>query len=150
MHTTWCKFLRMDVSHIEGESGYNTPNRFQGITMCKRIGSRSLVSAFCLSKFALQWRHNGRNDVSNNRLIDCLLSRLFTHQRKHQIADPGHYEGNSPVNSPHKGPVTRKMFPFDDVFMVNCWIGLDKGVHLTLVITEVAKSFYLNVRWDTK
>ena len=25
----------------------------------------------------------------------------------------------SPVNSPHKGPVTRKMFPFDDVIM--CW-----------------------------
>ena len=27
--------------------------------------------------------------------------------------------GNSPgpVNSPHKGPVTRKMFPFDDVIM---------------------------------
>ena len=22
-----------------------------------------------------------------------------------------------PVNSPHKGPLTRKMFPFDDVFM---------------------------------
>ena len=29
--------------------------------------------------------------------------------------------GNSPgpVNSPHEGPVTRKMFPFDDVIM-NC------------------------------
>ena len=28
--------------------------------------------------------------------------------------------GNSPgpVNSPHKGPVTRKMLPFDDVIMV--------------------------------
>ena len=28
--------------------------------------------------------------------------------------------GNSPgpVNSPHKGPVTRKMFPFDDVIML--------------------------------
>ena len=25
----------------------------------------------------------------------------------------------SPVNSPHKGPVTRKMFPFDDVIMGN-------------------------------
>ena len=24
-----------------------------------------------------------------------------------------------PVNSPHKWPVTRKMFPFDDVIMVN-------------------------------
>ena len=29
-----------------------------------------------------------------------------------------------PMNSPHKGPVTRKMFPFDDVIMDNrrlCW-----------------------------
>ena len=25
-----------------------------------------------------------------------------------------------PVNSPHKWPVTRKMFPFDDVIMVTC------------------------------
>ena len=23
-----------------------------------------------------------------------------------------------PVNFPHKGPVTRKMFPFEDVFMI--------------------------------
>ena len=31
----------------------------------------------------------------------------------------------SPVNSPHKGPVTRKMFPFDDVIMIlhyGCYI----------------------------
>ena len=30
-------------------------------------------------------------------------------------------EGNSPVtvNSPHEGPVARKMFPFDDVIMHN-------------------------------
>ena len=26
--------------------------------------------------------------------------------------------GNSPVNSPHKGPVTQKMLPFDDVIMI--------------------------------
>ena len=25
-----------------------------------------------------------------------------------------------PVNSPHKGPVTRKMFPFDNVIMIKC------------------------------
>ena len=35
-----------------------------------------------------------------------------TDQRKHQI-------NRWPVNSPHKGPVTRKMFPFDDVIMEN-------------------------------
>ena len=41
-------------------------------------------------------------------------------QRKHQSAASlafvrGIHRG--PVNSPHKGPVTRKMFPFDDVIM---------------------------------
>ena len=41
-------------------------------------------------------------------------------QRKHQSSASlafvrGIHRG--PVNSPHKGPVTRKMFPFDDVFM---------------------------------
>ena len=37
-----------------------------------------------------------------------------TDQRKHGLC-----VGNSPgpVNSPHKGPDTRKMFPFDDVIM---------------------------------
>ena len=28
-------------------------------------------------KFSLQWRHNGRNSVSNHQLHDCLLNRLF-------------------------------------------------------------------------
>ena len=41
-------------------------------------------------------------------------------QRKHQSsASVVFVRGihRSPVNSPHKGPVTRKMFPFDDVIM---------------------------------
>ena len=59
-------------------------------------------------------------------------SRLFTHpfiqvQIKENIHVPCHWplwgeitvRGNhrSPVNSPHKGPVTRKLFPFDYVIM---------------------------------
>ena len=42
-------------------------------------------------------------------------------QRKHQSsASLAFVLGNSPgpVNSAHKGPVTRKMFPFDDVIMM--------------------------------
>ena len=44
-----------------------------------------------------------------------------TDQRKHQRSASlavvrGIHQG--PVNSPHKGPVTRKMFPFDDVIMI--------------------------------
>ena len=41
-------------------------------------------------------------------------------QRKHQSsASLAYLRGNhrGPVNSPHKWPVTRKMFPFDDVIM---------------------------------
>ena len=54
---------------------------------------------------------------------------LGTDQRKHQSSASlafvwGIHRG--PVNSPHKGPVTRKMFPFDDVIMIwhvwNTWL----------------------------
>ena len=43
-------------------------------------------------------------------------------QRKHQsAASLAFVRGihRSPMNSPRKGPVTRKMFPFDDVIMIN-------------------------------
>ena len=41
-------------------------------------------------------------------------------QRRHQRSESLAFERGihrSPVNSPHKGAVTRKMFPFDDVIM---------------------------------
>ena len=49
------------------------------------------------------------------------------YQRKHQSSASlafvrGIHRG--PVNSPHKGPVTRKMFPFDDVIMTPALTGL--------------------------
>ena len=71
----------------------------------------------------LQWRHNGRDGDSKRQPRDCLLKRLFRCRSKKtsKLRVTGLCEGNSPgpVNSPHKGPVTRKMFPFDDVIMIN-------------------------------
>ena len=69
---------------------------------------------------SLQWRHNGRDGVSNHQPHHCLLNRLFGRRSKKtpKLRVTGLCTGNSPVvNSPHKGPVTRKMFPFDDVIM---------------------------------
>ena len=46
-----------------------------------------------------------------------------TDQRKYQSsASPAFVRGihRWPGNSPHKGPVTRKMFPFGDVIMTSC------------------------------
>ena len=43
------------------------------------------------------------------------------YQRKHQSSTSLAFVRGIhrwPVNSPHKGPVTRKMFPFDDVIMI--------------------------------
>ena len=72
-------------------------------------------------QISLQWPHNERDGVSNHMRLDCLLNRLFRHRSKKssKLRVTDLCEGNSPVtmNSPHKGPETRKMFPFDDVIM---------------------------------
>ena len=69
----------------------------------------------------LQWRHNERNGVSNHRRLDCLSNRLFMRKAKKSSKLPvtDLCKGNPPVSGgfPHKGPVTREMFPFDDVIM---------------------------------
>ena len=70
----------------------------------------------------LRWRHNDHAGVSNHQPHGCLLNRLFRHRSKKtsKLRVTGLCAGNSPgpVNYPHTGPVTRKMFPFDDVIMM--------------------------------
>ena len=70
---------------------------------------------------SLQWRNNERDSVSNHQPDGCLSNCLFRRRSKKtsKLRVTGLCAGNSPgpVNSPHKGPVTRKMFPFDDVIM---------------------------------
>ena len=85
----------------------------------------------------LHWRHNDRDGVSNHQPHDCLLNCLFSRRSKKTsklrvtglcVGWPVNSKKTSklrvtglcvgwPVNSLHKGPVTRKMFPFDDVIM---------------------------------
>ena len=69
----------------------------------------------------LHWRLNDQDGVSNHQPRGCLLNHLFGRRSKgtSKLRVTGLWAGNSPgtVNSPHKGPVTRKMFPFDDVIM---------------------------------
>ena len=77
----------------------------------------------------LRWRHNGHDSVSNHMPQDCLLKRLFRRRSKKTsklrvivlcvgnspVPPWGIHRG--PVNSPHKWPVTLKMFPFHDVIL---------------------------------
>ena len=84
--------------------------------------THSHVHTHLRSTVALQWHHDDLDDVSNHQPHGCLLNRLFRRRSKKtaKLRVIGLSAGNSPgpVNSPHKGPVTRKMLPFDDVIMV--------------------------------
>ena len=71
----------------------------------------------------LQWRHSEGIGVSNHRVsIDYSTVCSGVDKKKYQIsASLAIMRGMHgwPVNSPHKGPVTRKTFPFDDVIMTH-------------------------------
>ena len=74
-----------------------------------------------LVRTALQWRHNETDGVLNHQPHDCLLNSLFMRRWKKtanlRVTVLCAEIHRGPVNSPHKGPVTRKMFPFDNVIM---------------------------------
>ena len=97
----------------------------------------------------LHWRHNDHGGVSNHQPHGCLLNRLFRYRSK-KTSKP-RVTGLCAGNSPHKGPVTRKMVPFDDVIMevhnslVVFQKRCSKGLHLILVFTvKILGSIFLN------
>ena len=80
---------------------------------------------------SLQWCHNECDGMPNHhRCLNCLLNRLFRSKKTSKLRITGLCEGNSPVvvSSPHKGPVMRKMFLFDDVLMY-CGVYLQTGMN---------------------
>ena len=79
--------------------------------------SDSYITHTC--RQTLQWRHNERLKSPASRLFTQPFIQS-TYQREHQSsASLAFVRGIHRwlVNFPHKGPVTRKMFPFDDVIM---------------------------------
>ena len=70
--------------------------------------------------------------MSNHQRPECFLNRLF--RRKSKKTSKASCDwllwGNSTGDSPHKGPVTRKMFPSDDVIMdrIECARNLNRSM----------------------
>ena len=92
---------------------------------------------------ALQWRHNGRDGVSNHQRLHCLLncwfSRRFKKNKNIKLRVTGLCVGHRwPVNSPHKMPVTRKLFLLDAVITVCDW-------YLSFGVFGVQYSVYLSI-----
>ena len=75
-----------------------------------------------MKHWSLQWRHDERDGVLNHRRLHWLLNRFSRRRSKKtskiRVTDlrvTGLHRW--PIDSPHKGPLTRKMLPFDDVIM---------------------------------
>ena len=64
----------------------------------------------------LSWRHNEHDGLSNHQRLDCLLNHLCRCRSKKtcKLCFTGL---QWLVDSPHKGPVMWKMFPFKNVIM---------------------------------
>ena len=84
---------------------------------------------------SLQWRHNGRDGVSNHQPHDCLLHRLFRHRSKK--TSKLHVTGLCMGNSPHQGPVMQKCFHL----MASSWLNYGWIVLLEIRIKDIQDVF---------
>ena len=89
-------------------------------------------SVFAISQLKCgiwSWHYN---DVIMSAMASQITSLTIVYSTVYSGADQRKHQNSAslafarvihrgPVTSPHKGPVTWKMFPFDDVIM-NCWI----------------------------
>ena len=75
---------------------------------------------------------NHYNDVIMSTMASQITSLTIVYSMFYLSADERKQQSSAtlafvrgihrrPVNSPHKGPITRKMFPFDDVIMLPVW-----------------------------
>ena len=75
---------------------------------------------------SLQWRYYSDNHQPHDRLLNRSFKRNPKKTPKIRVTGLCWGIHRSPVNSPHKSPVTREMFPFDDVIMcymlIRLWI----------------------------
>ena len=86
-------------------------------------------------------------------LLKCLFNRRSKKTPKLRVT--GLCEGihRWPVNSPHKGPVMRKMFPFDDVIVVSVSGTIkDECINTQSAATycEISSAIVNYVTWSTK
>ena len=89
--------------------------------MWPKRSSESIKNNWCNT---LRWRQNRRDGVSIHQPHCCLLNRLLWRRSKEKPQSSASLAfvwgiHRRPVNSPHKWPVTRNMFPFNDVIMNN-------------------------------
>ena len=120
----YCMILSVTITHFKKMLSKFTPAGWPPSCLNKRWGNEHYSCSGYIHY----------NDVIMSAMAAQITSLTIVYSIVYSDADQRIHQSSaslafvrgihrSPVNSPHKGPVTRKMFPFDDVIMYNC-IGL--------------------------
>ena len=117
------------------QSNHNSQNTPQTLSLMGELWSdvyceyiRQIHTDFALLCFVVVYIHY--NDVIMGTIASQITSLTIVYSTVYWDADQRKYQSSAsmafvrgihrgPVNSPHKWPVTRNMFPFDDVIMIN-------------------------------
>ena len=101
-----------------------------------------------IPQYSLQWCHNGRDGVSNHQPHHCLHNCLFWRRSKKS--------SNLRVTGvcvrgihrwPHKWPVTREMFPFDDVII--CGSQASHSTHNWVEVKFITENTRNSLQYNT-
>ena len=127
-----CYYLVMTLCHLSSYLGQPRP------ILCDRVNCLQPLSFNCLW---IDLRFIHYIDVIMGLMASQITSLTIVYSRVYSGSDQRKHQSNaslafvwgihrSLVNSPHKRPVTRKMFPFDDVIIsgndhqpiATCWV----------------------------
>ena len=121
----------------------------------------SIATSWLITSSVWQWRGGKYRPYHRTQYSDAIMSTMASQitslrvvysivysdadQRKHQSsASLAFVRGihRWPVNSPHKGPVTRKMFPIDNGIMGSCelWFNVEKNKDNFLYLFETLRN----------
>ena len=90
---------------------------WQGRLLALSTDHSSITQSIKRCNTTSQWRHNEQDGVTNHRCPDCLLKPLFGRRSRKTSKLRVHWPLWRESTGDHKGPVTRKIFPFDDVII---------------------------------
>ena len=123
-------------------NGNVNPYFIDFMTNCRTVNQISSI-VFILSTICISVSITGHyNDVIMRPLVSEITSLTIVYSTVYWVADQRKYQSfvslafvrrihRWPVNSQHKGPVTRKLFPFADVIMVLRYLTMDVTLRQT-------------------
>ena len=150
--STCCQWDGEDVPAPWERSNSHPPVRVQKPMMAR------LTEAYMRSASVWVTGFLHYNDVILGVMASQITSLTIVYSTVYSGADQRKYQSSAslafvrgihrgPVNSPHKWPVTRKMFPFDDVIMVNhnhalryCWEWIWRALQKRIGVLESKSS----------